>query len=374
MNPADPRPASTDLAAPQCDADHLRRRPRLVRPAGAALPRRREPRQHRQAGVFIGIAAIGMTFVLLTAGIDLSVGSIMYLAPLIAGFADARPGIGVAGGLARRRPRRRRCLGAINAAAIVGLRIIPFIVDAGDALRLPRLRRLPHRLDPVRLRGRTCAPSARPSLLGPSRCRSSSSPSSRWSPMIVLTRTAFGRQVYAVGNDPEAARKAGLPRRRDPGPASTSSPAPAPASPASSLIAQIGRLDAGFGEGREFDVIAAAVLGGASLFGGIGTAFGAVVGATLIQTVKSGLVFTGVNLYLQPILHGRHHLPRRPRRQPARPPPQPAEAPHHPTHRSLNKTNRRNRRDQIRPAPDHRRGRRRGPCRPCTGPPRRTSR
>ena len=49
-------------------------------------------------------------------------------------------------------------------------------------------------------------------------------------------------------------------------------------------------------------MIAAAVLGGASLFGGVGSALGAVVGATLIQTVKSGLVFTGVNLYLQPIL------------------------------------------------------------------------
>ena len=59
-----------------------------------------------------------------------------------------------------------------------------------------------------------------------------------------------------------------------------------------------------FGEGREFDVIAAAVLGGASLFGGVGSAFGAVVGATLIQTVKLGLVFTGVNLYLQPIMQG----------------------------------------------------------------------
>ena len=61
-------------------------------------------------------------------------------------------------------------------------------------------------------------------------------------------------------------------------------------------------------------MIAAAVLGGASLFGGIGSALGAVVGATLIQTVKSGLVFTGVNLYLQPILMAGDHLPRRPRR------------------------------------------------------------
>ena len=48
---------------------------------------------------FIGIAAIGITFVLLTAGIDLSVGSVMYLAPLIAGFAMRDLGISVAGGL-----------------------------------------------------------------------------------------------------------------------------------------------------------------------------------------------------------------------------------------------------------------------------------
>ncbi|NHB75396.1 ATP-binding cassette domain-containing protein [Rhodobacter calidifons] len=70
------------------------------------------------------------------------------------------------------------------------------------------------------------------------------------------------------------------------------------------MIAQIGRLDAGFGEGREFDVIAAAVLGGASLFGGVGSVWGAVLGATLIQTVKLGRVFTGVNLYLQPMMQG----------------------------------------------------------------------
>src|SRR5690606_33599700 len=70
------------------------------------------------------------------------------------------------------------------------------------------------------------------------------------------------------------------------------------------MIAQIGRLDAGFGEGREFDVIAAAILGGASFFGGVGTAFGAVLGAILIQAATLGLVFTGVNLYLQPVVLG----------------------------------------------------------------------
>jgi ribose/xylose/arabinose/galactoside ABC-type transport system permease subunit len=118
---------------------------------------------------------------------------------------------------------------------------------------------------------------------------------------VVLTRTTFGRQVYAVGNDPEAARKAGLPVDWVRARVYVISGACAGLA-GFIVISQIGRLDAGFGEGREFDVIAAAVLGGASLFGGIGSALGAVVGATLIQTVRTGLVFTGVNLYLQPIL------------------------------------------------------------------------
>ena len=149
-------------------------------------------------------------------------------------------------------------------------------------------------------------------------CRSSSSSRSRSLAHVVLTRTTFGRQVYAVGNDPEAARKAGPPGRLDPARVYVISGACAGLA-GFIVIAQIGRLDAGFGEGREFDVIAAAVLGGASLFGGVGSALGAVVGATLIQTVKSGLVFTGVNLYLQPILMAAHHLPRRPHRLPSAP-------------------------------------------------------
>src|SRR5690606_28012462 len=68
------------------------------------------------------------------------------------------------------------------------------------------------------------------------------------------------------------------------------------------LIALVGRLNQTFGVTREFDVITAAVLGGTSLFGGVGTAFGAVVGSTLVQAVQSGLVFTKVNLYLQPMV------------------------------------------------------------------------
>jgi ribose transport system permease protein len=247
---------------------------------------------------FIGIAAIGITFVLLTAGIDLSVGSVMYLAPLIAGFAMREAGIGVAGGLLVA-VAVGGLLGAINAAAIVGLRIVPFIVTLATLFAFRGFGAF--------LTGSQQFDFDRAMLdFGQSSVAGVPMPILFFAGLalaahLVLSRTTFGRQVYAVGNDPEAARKAGLPVASVQARVYLISGACAGLA-GFIVISQIGRLDAGFGEGREFDVIAAAVLGGASLFGGIGSALGAVVGATLIQTVKSGLVFTGVNLYLQPIL------------------------------------------------------------------------
>jgi ribose/xylose/arabinose/galactoside ABC-type transport system permease subunit len=249
---------------------------------------------------FVGIAAVGMIFVLLTAGIDLSVGSVMYLAPLIAGFAMREFDLGVGTALAIALVSGM-ALGAINAFFIVRLRIIPFIVTlatlfffrgAGTFMTSSRQLDFP----------RSVLDFGQLSILGV--------------PLpvivfalvvlvawVVLTRTQFGRQIYAIGNDADAARKAGINVDWVTARVYVISSACA-ALAGFVLIAQIGRLDQAFGEGREFDVIAAAVLGGTSLFGGIGSAFSAVVGATLIQTVKAGLVFTGVNLYLQPIVLG----------------------------------------------------------------------
>ena len=249
---------------------------------------------------FIGIAAVGMVFVLLTAGIDLSVGSIMYLAPLVAGLLmrDAGVDVGVAllaclatGAL----------LGAINALFIVGLRVIPFIVTLstlflfrGFGAWLTESRQLDF---PASLR--TFGQDSVFGIPVPILIFAATALLAH----VVLRHTAFGRHVYAFGNDPLAARKAGLPVRRIEAAVYVISGTLA-ALAGFVLIAQIGRLDAGFGEGREFDVIAAAVLGGASLFGGIGGAGSAVLGALTIQAVKAGLVFSGVNLYLQPLLQG----------------------------------------------------------------------
>jgi ribose transport system permease protein len=249
---------------------------------------------------FIGIAAIGMTFVLLTGGIDLSVGSVMFLAPLIAGYAMRELGVpvpvgflvAVGAGLA---------MGLINALFIVYLKVIPFIVTLATLFLFRGF-------------GTWLTSSTAFDFNEDFRAFGLSSVLGIPTPIlifaalagvahVVLAHTTFGRQIYAIGNDREAARKAGVNLRTVEMRVYVISSVCAAIS-GFVLIAQIGRLDAGFGEGREFDVIAAAVLGGASLFGGVGSVFGAVVGATLIQTVKLGLVFTGVNLYLQPMMQG----------------------------------------------------------------------
>lgn len=249
---------------------------------------------------FIGIAAVGITFVLLTRGIDLSVGSVMYLAPLIAGFAMRDLGVGVAGGLVVAVLAGLAC-GAINAFFVVRLNIAPFIVTLstlfffrglGTVLTSSRQFDFDRSLVDFGLASVYGVPM--PIVIFAIVALAAH---------VVLSRTQFGRQVYAVGADPEAAHKAGIRAERVKARVYLVSSACAGLA-GFVLIAQIGRLDVAFGEGREFDVIAAAVLGGASLFGGIGTAIGAVVGAVMIQLVKTGLVFTSVNLYLQPIVLG----------------------------------------------------------------------
>ena len=249
---------------------------------------------------FVGIAAVGMTFVLLTAGIDLSVGSIMYLAPVIAGYAMRNYGLGVPEALLVALAAGA-AMGVLNATLIVALGITPFIVTlstlflfrgAGTFLTQSTALDFPREMVDFGLA--TVLGIPLPIVIFAAVAVAAH---------VVLSETAFGRRLYAVGNDPAASRKAGLKTNRIIGTVYVIS-GMAAALAGFVLIAQIGRLDQSFGEGREFDVIAAAVLGGTSLFGGIGTAFGAVFGALFVQVVTTGMVFIRVNLYMQPIVLG----------------------------------------------------------------------
>jgi ribose/xylose/arabinose/galactoside ABC-type transport system permease subunit len=251
---------------------------------------------------FTGVVAVGMTFVLLVGGIDLSVGSNMYLSAMAAGFLLQAPGLesdlGVVLAIAVA-ALVGALFGLVNAFGVVRLRITPFMVTlatlvAGRGLGTAITESLGVEYPTSFLR------FGASSVLGIP------------TPIIVLaivvtvahvtlTRTQFGRQVYAVGNDRDAAVKAGIRVDRVTGMVYVICGVCA-AIGGVMLISLIGRLNQTFGVGKEFDVITAAVLGGASLFGGVGWAFGAVVGAVLVQMVQAGMVFISVNIYLQPMV------------------------------------------------------------------------
>ena len=119
---------------------------------------------------------------------------------------------------------------------------------------------------------------------------------------VILQWTAWGRQIYAMGNDPEAAKKAGLNTGRLM--ASVYIVSGFCASLAMVVaISQQGSISASFGEGVEFRAIAASVLGGTSLFGGVGAVFpGTLIGTMLVQMISTGMVYLQVDLYLQDMI------------------------------------------------------------------------
>ncbi len=245
-----------------------------------------------------GIVAVGMTFVLLTAGVDLSVGAIMFLAAGIAGkmLLAGQPlalalGTMLAIGLAA---------GGVNAVFIARLRIAPFIVTLaflfigrGLALTITQTRAM--NLPESFLQ------------LGSARVLGIPMPLLTLGVVLliahaVLTRTPFGRQIYAFGNHPANARQAGIRTTRLLAAVYLISGFCAALGAILSLT-QLGAVSPKFGEAYEFKAIAAAVLGGTSLFGGRGAVLpGTLLGAVLIQAVESGLVILNADPYLYPII------------------------------------------------------------------------
>lgn len=244
------------------------------------------------------IVAIGMTFVLLTAGIDLSVGSIMFVSAAVAGkmLLDGWPSASVLlaatmVGLA---------YGAINGIGVARLRILPFIVTlatlfVGRGLGLwiteTRAMNLPDEF--TRLGTARIAFIPLPILVLLAVLVSS---------RILLRLTTFGRQIYAVGEDFDAALKAGINTRRILILVYMISGLCAALGALVSL-AQLGAVSPTFGNQRELAAVAAAVIGGTSLFGGRGEVFpGTIMGAVLIQMIENGLVILNADPYLYPLI------------------------------------------------------------------------
>jgi ribose transport system permease protein len=120
---------------------------------------------------------------------------------------------------------------------------------------------------------------------------------------FVLRRTTFGRSIYAIGGNPEAARLSGLAVDR----IYISAFAVAGFLSALGGLVLTSRLNSAelvAGQGYELDVIASVVIGGTSLFGGVGGVYGTLVGVLLIGVISNGLNLLGVSSYWQLVVKG----------------------------------------------------------------------
>src|ERR671934_1411964 len=252
----------------------------------------------RQVAIF-GIIAVGQLLVILTAGIDLSVGSVLGLSGCVTAqlLTNGMPIplailVGLAAGAA---------IGVFNGALVAYGKLPPFIITLG-MLGIARgvvlvltdastVQPLPDSFGNI----------ANGSFLG--------LPNLLWLfvavvvvAAFVLRRTVFGRYVYAVGSNPESARLAGVPVTR----------VLVSVYAISGLLAAVGgvlftsRLNAGIptaGTGYELKAIAACVIGGASPFGAKGGAFGAAAGALIVGVLNNGGNLLAINsFYLQIII------------------------------------------------------------------------
>ena len=249
---------------------------------------------------FVAIVAFGELFVILTGGIDLSVGSIMAMSGMVSAWAMSHgyniPLAVVAGILAG------LLMGAINGALIAYAKIAPFIVTLGmlsfaSGVVLGFTKGWPITDIPA-----SFMPVAQGQWLG--------LPIPVWIAAviaviahIVLTYTAFGRRTYAIGGNEQATFLSGIDVKRIKF-MLYMIPAVMSAIAGIILVARFNSAQADTGKGWELDAIAAVVIGGTSLAGGSGTVLGVVIGACIMGVIKNGLVLMRVSSFWQTAVIG----------------------------------------------------------------------
>jgi rhamnose transport system permease protein len=240
--------------------------------------------------VEIGLIALGMTLIIITAGIDLSVGAGLALVSVAVGFSFATGlslplalVLGLLTGLGA---------GLFNGLFITRLDLHPLVVTLGT---FALFRGLAYGLSDAD------AVSSYPAwfayfgqaYLGPMPGQLILFVVAVIVAWIVLSRTSFGRYVYAIGSNEEAARFSGVPVRKVKLALYTGIGFLV-ALAAIIYTSRVSTARADSGLGLELDVIAAVVLGGASIYGGVGTIAGTVLGVLIIATLRNGLVLAGV--------------------------------------------------------------------------------
>jgi ribose/xylose/arabinose/galactoside ABC-type transport system permease subunit len=246
------------------------------------------------------IVAVGMTFVILSGGIDLSVGSIVALSGVVLGIA-LHAGYPLPLALAAALAVGGLC-GLTNGLLVDRGRLPPFIVTLG-MMSMARGAAL------VITEGRPISgfePEFR--TLATGRIGFIPAPVIIMVTVyviahIVLTRTTFGRYVYAIGGNEEASRLSGV-RIRLHKPAIYVVSGVMSAAAAVILTARLNSAQPIAGMMYELDAIAATVIGGTSLMGGEGSLGGTLVGALIMGVLRNGLNLLGVSSFIQQIVIG----------------------------------------------------------------------
>ena len=248
---------------------------------------------------FVAIIALGMTMVIITGGIDLSVGSVLCLCSMILGVtmhAGYSIEIGIIAALAT-----ALAVGAFHGFFIAYIGMPPFVVTLGM-------------LSIARSLAMVASGNTVVFQFGPDHDKLLALGGGAWvfgiaNPVLymivlaaltgfILRWTRFGRYLYAIGGNEHAATLTGVPVK----------PIKVAVYMISSLSAGIagivqtgwlGAITTNIGAGLELQVIAAAVIGGAALAGGTGTAIGALIGAALIEIIRNSLGLLGINAFWQ---------------------------------------------------------------------------
>ena len=239
----------------------------------------------------VGLIAIPMTYIIITGGIDLSVGSVLGLTAIVLGWSWQELGFplelaivtGIASGT---------LAGFVNGLFIVRVGVPPLIMTLAT---LALFRGLAEGISKARsARGypEWFFELGQGELLG--------IPTQLWLLIvavvvfgIVLARTQLGRALYAIGNNETGARFSGLTVNRYLLLIYTFSGFMSGVA-GYIFVSRVSTTRSDMGTGIELDVIAAVVLGGTSIFGGTGSVAGTMIGVVLIQLLKNGLALSGV--------------------------------------------------------------------------------
>ncbi len=253
---------------------------------------------------FVAIIALGMTMVIITGGIDLSVGSVLCLCSMVLGVV-MHAGYGIEIGIAAAL-LSALAVGAFHGILIAYIGLPPFVVTLAT-------------LSIARSLAMVASGNTVVFEFGPDHQKLLSLGGGAFffgiaNPVLymvvlaliagfILRWTRFGRYLFAIGGNEHAATLTGVPVK----------PIKVAVYMISSLTAGIagivqtgwlGAITTNIGTGLELQVIAAAVIGGAALVGGSGTAIGALIGAALIEIIRNSLGLLGINAFWQGVFIG----------------------------------------------------------------------